>query len=111
LEIIRKNNARWARHVYRPYCADWTEAQFAEAAVLVSGIEYAILMPTELPVSLESRITGAIHSILGIYQVPEPVRREQATQVLARDYRSLGRTVLQNFKNHVEAMTKSSNNI
>lgn len=73
-EIIRKNDTQRSKTVYQQYCPDWTESQFAEAEVLVSGIEYATLMPPELPVSLEFRIAGALNSILTIYNVPEDNR-------------------------------------
>lgn len=106
LEIIRKNDIQRAKTVYQQYCPDWTEEQFAEAELLVSGIEYATLMPTELPVSLETRISGAINSILTIYNVPEDIRREKIQKVLTRDYRSLGKQVLQNFKDYVEEITE-----
>lgn len=106
LEIIRKNDTQRAKNVYQQYCPDWTEEQFAEAELLVSGIEYATLMPTELPVSLEARISGAINSILAIYNVPEVIRREKIKKVLSRDYHSLGKQVLQDFKNYVEEMTE-----
>lgn len=106
LEIIRKNDTQRAKTVYRQYCPDWTEQMYAEAEVLVSGIEYATLMPTELPVSLECRIAGAIHSILTIYNVPEHIRQEKVKKVLARDYHSLGKRVLQHFKEYAEEMTE-----
>jgi hypothetical protein len=106
LEIIRKNDTQRAKTVYRQYCPDWTEEMYAEAEVLVSGIEYATLMPTELPVSLECRIAGAIHSILTIYNVPEHIRQEKVKKVLARDYHSLGKRVLQHFKEYAEEMTE-----
>ena len=39
LEIIRKNDTARAKEVFAQYCPDWTDEQFAEAEVLVSGIE------------------------------------------------------------------------
>lgn len=106
MEIIRKNDTKRAQIVFQKYCPDWTEEQFAEAEVLVSGIEYAILIPTELPVSLESRIVGAINSILTIYNVPESVRAEKVQKVLSLDYQALGKRVLQHFKDYVEESTE-----
>lgn len=105
IEIIRKNDTQRAKTVYQQYCPGWTEEQFAEAELLVSGIEFATLMPTELPVSMESRIAGAINSILTIYNVPENIRQEKVKKVLAQDYRSLGKKVLQRFKDYVEEIT------
>lgn len=108
LEIIRKNDTRRARTVFGQYCPGWTEAQYAEAEILVSGIEYATLMPTELPVTLEERISGAINSILTAYNVPEPIRKEKIQKVLSLDYRSIGRKVLQSFKIYAQENSPSA---
>ena len=100
LEIIRKNDTQRAKAVFGQYCPDWTDAQYAAAEILVSGIEYATLMPTELPVTLEARITAAIDSILTAYNVPEPLRREKIQKALSLDYRGIGRQMLHNFKTY-----------
>lgn len=108
LEIIRKNDTRRAKAVFGQYCPDWTDAQYAEAEILVSGIEYATLMPTTLPVTLEERISGAINSILTTYNVPEPVRRDKIRKALSLDYRSIGRQLLEDFKDYARENTKSA---
>ena len=106
LEIIRKNDTQRAKTVFGQYCTDWTDAKFAEAELLVSGIEYATLMPTELPVTLEERIRSAINIILTTYNVPEPVRQDKIRKVLSLDYRSVGRQVLQRFKAYAKNNTQ-----
>ena len=75
LDIIRKNDAKRAKEVFGSYRPDWTDEQFAEAEILVSGIEYATLMTAGDPVPLETRIAGALNNILGIYGVPEETRQ------------------------------------
>ena len=82
LDIIRKNDAKRAKEVFGSYRPDWTDEQFAEAEILVSGIEYATLMTAGDPVPLETRIAGALNNILGIYGVPEETRQIKLQKVL-----------------------------
>lgn len=102
LEAIRKNDAKRARQVFGKYRPAWTEEQYAEAEILVSGIEYATLMTTDDGVSLETRIAGALNNILGIYGVPEETRRLKLEKVFSLNYRAIGARVLTEFKAYVE---------
>ena len=101
LEIIRNNDAQRAKEVFKDYCPDWTDDQFMEAEVLASGVEYATLM-TEDILPIETRISGALNNILGIYQVPEEIRKMKIDRLLNMDYRKIGRKVLRDFKKYVE---------
>ncbi len=101
LEIIRQNDAKRAKTVFKEFCPEWTDENFVEAEVLASGIEYATLMTTG-DVSLEMRIAGAINNILTIYNVPAETRRMKIEKVLAMDYRAIGRGVLDGFRRFVE---------
>ena len=101
LEIIRKNDTARAKEVFAQYCPDWTDEQFAEAEVLVSGIEYATLMTVGDPVSLETRIAGALNGILQIYNLPEETRRGKIRRVLAMDYRAIAERMLAELKQFV----------
>ena len=102
LEIIRRNDTERAKKVFASYRPDWTEEQFAEAEILCSGIEYATLMTANDPVSMEMRISGALHNILGIFGIPEEIRRTKIKKVFAMDYKNLGKRVLQAFREYVE---------
>lgn len=102
LDIIRRNDTVRAKAVFGSGCTGWTEEHFAAAEALVSGIEYAALMPSGEPVSLETRIAGALNAILQIYRIPPEVRREKILRVLEMDYRGIGRRILQEFKCFVE---------
>lgn len=102
LAIIRRNDTERAKKVFRDYRPDWTHEQFAEAEILVSGIEYATLMTAGDPVSLENRITGALHSILGFYGIPEELRKTKIQKVFSIDHKTLGKRVLREFKEYVE---------
>ena len=102
LDIIRKSDAQRATEVFREYRPDWTSEQFTEAEILVSGIEYATLMTAGDDVPLETRIRGALGNILGIYGVPEATREQKIAKVFAMDYRSIGKRVLEEFKEFVK---------
>lgn len=102
LEIIRRNDTDRSKKVFGAYRPDWTDEQFAEAEILCSGIEYATLMTANDPVTLETRISGALNNILGIFGIPEETRQTKIQKVFARDYRNLGKRVLEEFKEYVE---------
>lgn len=102
LDIIRKNDKQRAKTVFAEYCEEWSDEQFAEAETLVSGIEYSTLMTTDFSVSLDVRIAGALNQILNIYNVPEEVRKIKIEKVLAMDYRSIGKRILNEFIAYVE---------
>ena len=102
LEIIRRNDRERAKQVFGAYCPAWTDAHFAEAEILVSGIEYATLMTAKDPVSTKTRIYGALHAIMGIYGVPEDVRNKKISKVSLMDHKRLGNQVLQEFREYVE---------
>ena len=108
LEIIRRNDKQRAKEVFRAYCPDWTDEWFAEAETLVSGIEYATLMTTPDSAPLETRIAGALRTIMGIYKVPEEVRTRKIETVLAMDYRSLGQSTLSRFRDYVDKTTEQA---
>ena len=102
LEIIRRNDAQRSKHIFGQFCPDWSDQQYMEAEILVSGIEYATLMTTNSSSPLEMRIEGALNSILMIYNVPEELRKQKIQKALARDYRVQGRYVLEKFTEFVE---------
>jgi len=108
LEIIRKNDAERAKHVFAAYCTNWEHQNFVAAEALVSGIEYATLMTVGDPLSMDIRITEGLNSIMMIYHVPEETRRIKISKVLAMDHHALGKQVLENFKSYVEETTEQA---
>lgn len=108
LDLIRRNDAQRAKKVFGAYQPDWTDEQFAEAEILVSGIEYATLMTAGDPVSLEARITGALNNILTIYGIPEETRSIKLKKVFAMDYRALGKRVRSAFRKFVAEMNEKA---
>ena len=102
LEIIHNNDTARAKEVFAQYCPDWTDEQFREAEILVAGIEHATLNAIDKTVPLEIRISGALNTIMTIYNVPEEIRRIKIEKVLAMDYRSIGKRIFNEFKEYVE---------
>lgn len=108
VEHIRKNDKERAKDAFKEYCTHWTEEQFEEAGILVSGIEYATLMTTSDTACLEHRISGALNTILQIYNVPELVRKQKIEKVISMDYNALGLQVLENFRTYVDRETEQA---
>lgn len=108
LEIIRKNDAERAKEVYKNYKPDWTDEQFAEAEILVSGIEYATLMKTDDAVTLENRISGALNNILTIFGIPSELREAKIRKVLAMNYKNIGTKVFAEFKKYVQKQNEQA---
>ncbi len=106
LDIIRKNDTKRSKKIFKKYQPDWSEEQFSEAEILVSGIEYATLMTAGNPVPLETRISGALHNILGIYGISEEIQNKNIEKVFSLDYKNLCKQVLKNFKKHVAETNK-----
>ena len=108
MEIIRQHDKERAKEVFKDYCPDWSDEKFAEAEVLVSGIEYGTLMTTKSSASLEFRIAGALDTILRIYNVPQDTRKQKIERVLSMDYKTLGLKVLDDFKKFVDTETEQA---
>ena len=102
LEFIHNNDTARAKEVFAQYCPDWTDEQFREAEILVAGIEHATLSNIDYTVPLETRILGALNTIMMIYNVPEEIRKIKIDKVLAMDYRSIGKRIFSEFKEYVE---------
>ena len=102
LEIIRDSDVEKAKRVFGSYCKKWEDVNYREAEMLVSGIEFATIMPTAKSAPLGVRIQGALNAIMMIYNVPEKLRLVKIKKVLAMDYREIGKNILSDFKKYVE---------
>lgn len=108
LEIIRKNDAERAKVVFEEFCPDWDDEQFAEAEALVSGIEYSTFMITETSAPLDKRISGALDTIMKIYNVPDDLRQKKIKKVLSMDYQSLGGRIFKEFKQYIKDVNEQA---
>lgn len=106
LEVIRESDIRRAKRVYREFCPDWTDANYARIQTLVTGIEYSTLMTRDKNISMDQRIATALDGIMKLYNVPEELRRDKIEKVLSADYGAIGKQVLQEFKQYVEQVNK-----
>jgi len=101
LGIIRRNDTERAKKIFSEYRPEWSEEQFAEAEILVSGIEYATLMTAGIPVPLEARIAGALRNIMSVYGVPEETQKIKLEKVFLLDYKKLSDEIVGKFKKYV----------
>lgn len=108
LEIIRKNDSEKAKRVFGTFNPEWTDEKYAEAEILVSGVEYATLSATSAEVPLESRIIGGINNILTIYNLPEELRKQKIEKTLALDYIKISKRVLREFKKFIQQTTEKA---
>ncbi len=110
LEIIHNNDTARAKEVFAQYCPGWTDEQFREAEILVAGIEHATLNAIDKTVPLETRISGALNTVMTIYNVPEELRKKKIEKVLAMDCRSVGNRIFKQFKDYVETKNEVKRN-
>lgn len=108
VEAIRKNDIIRAKEILKPYTAGWTDEEFEEAQILISGIEYATIMATGSAVPFSSRINGALNNILDIYGVPKEHSHGEIEKMLALDYRSLGQQSVNELKLNIERINEES---
>ena len=108
LEKIRKNDTERAKEIFGEYCQNWSDQQFREAETLVSGIEYATFMTTDSSSALDMRISGALDTIMGIYNVPKETRERKIQKALSLDYRKMGKEILYEFIKYVNETNESA---
>lgn len=108
LDLIRRNDARRAKDVFARYCTDWTDEMFAQAEVLVSGIEYSTLMVTEASPPMEARLGGALDQIFSIYNVPKEIRQQLIREALQQDYRALGLQIFADFLSYIQQVNEQT---
>ncbi len=102
LKVIRENDGRKAAERFGNYCPDWSGEDFVKAENIVSGIEYAMLMPENAEmISLEERYASSVNAIMRIFQVPEEDRNAYIKDVLTIDYREMGRQMFERFCDYV----------
>ncbi len=102
LDYICKRHIARSKKIFAEQCKDWTDEQFAEAEILILGIDYAAIISTNAPLAFDVRIEGALNQILSIYNVPKEIRKEKIKKVLAMDCSGIGKMVLSEFISYVE---------
>ena len=103
MELMRVNDTARAMGVFKEYCPEWTEKEFAQAQNVVSGIEYSMFRTENTQqITLEQRIVSSIDSIMKIYDVPKNDRQNIIAEVVAADYHDKGRRIFEEFGKYVE---------
>lgn len=105
---LRQNHVARAKRIFAKECKDWTDTQFQQAELLVMGLQYAAIIPTDADVPLKARIDGALNQILSIYNVDEETRKREIESVLAKDCRGISKQVLRAFTAFVEQESKNA---
>ena len=99
---LRNNHAQRAKKIFASRCQDWSDNKFQEVELLVKGLQYAAIVPTDIDIPVKTRIAGALHQILGMYGVDEETRRKEIDRVLAMECRGISQKVLQEFIGYVD---------
>lgn len=106
--LLRENHVARAERIFSEYCGDWTHQQFRIAEILVMGIQYAVIIPTDVEIPLSERIAGALNQILSIYGVPENNRAEKIRRILALDYNDIRQRVREGSLRYVDQLNMAS---
>ena len=99
---LRKNHVERAKKIFAAECAGWTDEQFHQAELLVQGLQYSAIVPTDANIPLKMRLSGALNQILIIYNVNEKTRQEEIQKVLDKDCREISKKVLKAFTGFVK---------
>lgn len=103
LAIVREKDTKRAKSIFGAYCPKWVDADYVATENVISGIEYSMFLTENTEsISFEQRVTSALEAIMKLYEVPENVRKQLISDVMAIDYRSKGRSVFQMFCSFVE---------
>ena len=99
---LRQNHVDRAKKIFASECDGWTDEQFHQAELLIMGLQYSAIVPTDANIPLKMRLSGALNQILSIYNVDEETRREEIQKVLDKDCREISKRVLEAFTDFVK---------
>ena len=99
---LRQNHVERAKKIFAAECAGWTDEQFHQAELLVQGLQYSAIVPTDANIPLKMRLSGALNQILIIYNVNEKTRQDEIQKVLDKDCREISKRVLKAFTGFVK---------
>ena len=108
LKVIRQRDMERAKRAYGEFCPGWTDEDYEKIQTVVSGIEYGTLMAQPESMSLEQQITTTLDSIMKLYGVPDELRKRKIEKVLNMDYQTLGKLVLQDFKQYTAQVNQQA---
>ena len=65
-------------------------------------MQYAAIAPTDINIPVKTRIAGALHQILSMYNIDEETRQKEIDRVLAMECRKISKKVFQEFIGYVK---------
>ncbi len=98
---LRKNHEERAKVIFANECAEWTDAQFTRAELMVKGLQYSSVVGTDADITFEDKISGTLEQILGIYKVDHDVSQAEIKRAISTSYSGNGETVVQQFFDYV----------
>lgn len=101
-DYLRGNHVERAKKIFAKECEGWTEEQFQLAELLVMGLQYAAIVPTNVNIPVKTRIAGALEQILAIYNIEKDIRKKEIEKVLSKDCREISKSVLHGFTDFVQ---------
>lgn len=105
---LRDNHVERAKRIFASECSGWTEEQLHEAELLIMGLQYAAIIPTDADIPLKTRISGALNQILSIYNVDKETRQNEIEKILSLNCRDISKRVLQGFESFVERINEQT---
>lgn len=105
---LRDNHVERAKRIFASECSGWTEEQLHEAELLIMGLQYAAIIPTDADIPLKTRISGALNQILSIYNVNKETRQNEIEKILSLNCRDISKRVLQGFESFVERINEQT---
>lgn len=97
-ELIKNWATKEHYNLFKDRLPDWKESDFAEKEHIASGIELAVFYaPCDRYFTLEKKISLALDSMMLLYNIPEPERKQTIEKILKLDYVKLGREMFEKF--------------
>ena len=101
---LRQDHVDRAKKIFAAECDGWTDEQFHQAELLIMGLQYSAIVPTDANIPLKMRLSGALNQILSIYNVDEETRQEEIQKVLDKDCREISKRVMGAFTDYVKKL-------
>ena len=99
---LRQNHVDRAKKIFAAECDGWTDEQFHQAELLIMGLQYSAIVPTDANIPLKMRLSGALNQILSIYNVDAETRQKEIQKILDKDCRNISKRVMAAFTDFVQ---------
>ncbi len=87
----------------KAYLPEWSEEDFRRVENIASGMELsALTTPCDADYTLEKKITLVLDSLMRLYDIEEPKRREVIEKILELDCSRIGREMFERFEKRLD---------